>query len=328
MVERRRGDVERDVVLCGENGEAVGADLVGGVAVGADPVRSDDDGVDPAVPHDTGRHVVRDERRGHAREPKLPRREATTLVDRPRLVDPHVLDLAVLVRGEDHAERGPEVDGRKRARVAVREHLGLVREQVRAETADGAVALLVLGLHVERLLDDELLELAQRTVRTIVREQPDALGAPHQVDRRGPGRGDLLGDLVEFVEILVDRLDAVGLVLGPQRERERGRNAEGRRAANRERLDGDADALSDVAGEDVALQRKPGLVDHEYDGAAGDLVLAPPDRARDVLDAHRCLLAVMPTVQRIAYPAASGTRRGMLGPRATPWGNLLAAELR
>ena len=74
----------------------------------------------------------------------------------------------------------------------------------------------------------------------------------------GRGRGDLLGDLVELVEVLVDRLDAVGLVLGPQRERERGRNAERGRAADGERLDGDADTLGDVAGEDVALERQAG----------------------------------------------------------------------
>ena len=42
----RSGDVERDAVLLGEDGDGVGADLVGGVAVGGDAVGSDDDGLD------------------------------------------------------------------------------------------------------------------------------------------------------------------------------------------------------------------------------------------------------------------------------------------
>ena len=40
---RRRGDVERDAVRPGQQGDAVGADLVRGVAVGRDPVGADDD---------------------------------------------------------------------------------------------------------------------------------------------------------------------------------------------------------------------------------------------------------------------------------------------
>ena len=48
QVERagRGGDVERDAVGPGEQGHAVGPDLVGGVAVGGDPVGPDDDEVD------------------------------------------------------------------------------------------------------------------------------------------------------------------------------------------------------------------------------------------------------------------------------------------
>ena len=46
---QRRGDVERDVVLARQDGDAVGADLVRGVAVGGDPVGADDDEVDLAL---------------------------------------------------------------------------------------------------------------------------------------------------------------------------------------------------------------------------------------------------------------------------------------
>ena len=40
------GAVERDAVLFGEDGDVVGADLVGDVAVGGDAVCADDDGLD------------------------------------------------------------------------------------------------------------------------------------------------------------------------------------------------------------------------------------------------------------------------------------------
>ena len=43
------GDVEGDVVLFGEDGDAVGADLVGDVSVGGDAVGADDDGLDAAL---------------------------------------------------------------------------------------------------------------------------------------------------------------------------------------------------------------------------------------------------------------------------------------
>jgi hypothetical protein len=44
-----RGYVEGDAVLFGEDGDAVGADLVGDVAVGGDAVGADDDGLDAAL---------------------------------------------------------------------------------------------------------------------------------------------------------------------------------------------------------------------------------------------------------------------------------------
>ena len=60
---QRRRDVERDAVLLGQHGDAVGADLVGGVAVGGDAVGADDDQVDQALAHQRAGHVVGDHRR-------------------------------------------------------------------------------------------------------------------------------------------------------------------------------------------------------------------------------------------------------------------------
>src|SRR6185312_11627443 len=54
----RCGDVEGDVVLFGQHGNGVGADLVGHVAVGGDAVGADDDGGDAATVEEMPGHVV------------------------------------------------------------------------------------------------------------------------------------------------------------------------------------------------------------------------------------------------------------------------------
>ena len=73
------GDVEGDGVLAGEDGEAVGADLVGGVAVGGDAVCADDDGVDAALLHEVGGHVVAEDGGGDGVLHELPGGEAGAL---------------------------------------------------------------------------------------------------------------------------------------------------------------------------------------------------------------------------------------------------------
>ena len=72
--------------------------------------------------------TVGDERRVDAESVELPRGEARALQHRTRLVDPHVHALAALDRAADDAERGAVADARERARVAVREHLRVARD--------------------------------------------------------------------------------------------------------------------------------------------------------------------------------------------------------
>ncbi len=86
-------------------------------------------------------------------------------------------------------------------------------------------------------------------------------------------------------DVVLGVLDVAGLVLGPQRERERRRHSERGRATHTQRLDREAHALGDVAHENVSLEREPGLVDQKDRGPAGGLVFAPPDGAWDVVDA-------------------------------------------
>ena len=66
-------------MLAGDDGDAVGSDLVGDVAVGGDAVGTDDDGVDLALAHEAGGHVVAEDGGGDVVVHQLPRGETRAL---------------------------------------------------------------------------------------------------------------------------------------------------------------------------------------------------------------------------------------------------------
>src|SRR5438105_14495770 len=71
-----RGDVKRNAVLLGEDGDGISADLVGDVAVGGDAIRPDDDCADLAETHHGAGHVVRNDSGGDSVMLKFPGGEA------------------------------------------------------------------------------------------------------------------------------------------------------------------------------------------------------------------------------------------------------------
>ncbi len=123
----RRGDVERNAVLLGEDGHAVGADLVGHVAVGGDAIGADDHQVDARQAHHRRGHVVGDDRGVDPVLDQLPGREPRALQERPRLVGEHRHLLAAFGGGADDAERGAVAGRGQRPGVAVGEDAGLLR---------------------------------------------------------------------------------------------------------------------------------------------------------------------------------------------------------
>src|SRR5690348_18468455 len=74
-----RGDVKRDAVFAGENGDSVGTDFIGGVAIASNAVGSDDYRADGAGLHEMADHVVRDELERDAFFVKFPGGEARSL---------------------------------------------------------------------------------------------------------------------------------------------------------------------------------------------------------------------------------------------------------
>src|SRR4029077_1150039 len=113
----RRGDVEGDLVVVGQDGDGVGADLVGGVAVGRDAVGADHDAVDEALGHQGAGAAVRHQVEGDAELLQLPGGEPRALQERPGLVHPDLPEVAVAPGGLDHAERRAVAGGGERAGV-------------------------------------------------------------------------------------------------------------------------------------------------------------------------------------------------------------------
>jgi len=106
-------------VRLGQQGHAVGADLVGRVAVGRDAVGADDDLVHQAFSHQQRAGVVAGHGHVHAVPGKLVGGQARALKEGPGLVGHHGNPLARLLAGVDHAERRAVASGGQRARVAV-----------------------------------------------------------------------------------------------------------------------------------------------------------------------------------------------------------------
>ena len=159
---QRRGDVERDVVLARQHGDAVGADLVGGVAVGGDAIGADDDEVDLALAHQRRAHVVGDDGRVDAVAHQLPRGEPRALQERPRLVGEHRDRLAGLDRAADDAERRAVAGRRQRAGVAVGQDVRVGGHDRGAEGAHRAAAGDVLVVNQLRFAIERVLDLIDR----------------------------------------------------------------------------------------------------------------------------------------------------------------------
>ncbi len=128
-VDQGGGDVKGDAVLLCEDGDAVGADLVGDVTVGGDAVGSDDDGLNAALVHEGGGHVVAEDGGGDVVLHELPCGEAGALKEGTGLVGEDVDLVAVLDGGTDDAEGSAVAAGGEGAGVAVGENGAFLWEE-------------------------------------------------------------------------------------------------------------------------------------------------------------------------------------------------------
>ena len=165
----------------GQQGDAVGADLVGRVAVGGDPVGADDDQLDLALLHHLGGHVVADQGDGDAPPLQLPGGQPGPLEQRPGLVGEDVERLALLVGGEDHGQGRAVVGRGQAAGVAVGQDPLPRREQLGAVAADRAA-------HGPVLLGDRV-GLGQQPVEQRGRGRSASARAGRGPSGRGPRTG-------------------------------------------------------------------------------------------------------------------------------------------
>src|ERR1019366_7944529 len=115
----RRGHVERDAVLFGQDGYGVSADFVGHVSVGGDAIRADYDGSDFALLHHGSGHVVGDDGGGDAVFHQLPGGEARALQKGSRLVGVDVNLLALFNGRADNSKSRAVAGGGERSGIAV-----------------------------------------------------------------------------------------------------------------------------------------------------------------------------------------------------------------
>src|SRR5690606_36557199 len=100
----RYDGVEGHAVLFGDDGQFVGADLIGDVAVGRGTVGADQYDVNLTCAQEMARGVIGDDVERNSALLELPGGEARTLQARPCLVYQHMNVLALLMRRENDAQ--------------------------------------------------------------------------------------------------------------------------------------------------------------------------------------------------------------------------------
>jgi hypothetical protein len=246
------GYVEGDVVLFGEDGYAVGADLVGNIAVGGDAVGSDDDGLDAALAHEGCGHVVAEDCGGDVVLHELPCGEAGALKEGTGLVGEDVDFVAVLDGGTDDAESSAVTAGSKGAGVAMSEDSAFFGKQRCAVGAHLLAGSDVFVVHATGLGDDCGFNLGDGGVfcSELVVETADLFDAPEEIDGGGAGFGEGLGDDSDFFG--EGREGGRGAAIDSDSHAHGGRDADGRCAAD-DHIADDGGNLLVVGGEDVGL---------------------------------------------------------------------------
>src|SRR5690348_15640020 len=134
------GDVKRDVVFLGKNGDLISADFVGGVAVGGNPVGSCDDGADIAGLQKVAHHIVGDERKRDAALVEFPGGEARALEIGTCFGNQDVDFLALFEGDADYAKSRADSARGERAGIALSHHMAASRHEFRTKAANGFVS--------------------------------------------------------------------------------------------------------------------------------------------------------------------------------------------
>ncbi len=114
-----REDIERNVVMTGGDGDAIGADFVGGIAIGRNAVGADENGLNFTFQHDPGGHVIADEGNGDAGLFQFPRGKACALEERAGFIGEDVQGPTLFMGEVDGSEGGSVEAGGQAAGVTM-----------------------------------------------------------------------------------------------------------------------------------------------------------------------------------------------------------------
>ncbi len=261
QVERARWgrDVEGNAMGTGQQGHAVGADLVGRVAIGRDPVGSDDDFLDLAFPHHLRGHVVADQGDRDSTPLQLPGGQPGSLKKRPCFVGEDAQVLSLLMGREYHGERCAIVRRGQAAGVAVGQDAFTRLDQASTMAADGAAhGAVLLGDRVG--LGEQPIEEGARIVRVGPRgDGIHPVKSPEEVHRGGTAGAQVGRGLAEGPA----NRGRLGETLRPcaQHCTISRRHSDGRRPTDAQKLDGLPDRGHVMAVNLDEFGRQPGLVD-------------------------------------------------------------------
>ena len=146
----------------GEHGNAVCADLIGGVAVGCNPVGADDHHSNAAFFHHLAYHAVANEDSVEAALLKLPGGESRSLQEWPSFVDEDLKVSALLGGGEQHGQGSSIIRRGQTAGIAVRQYSLPFLNQRGARLANGATHPTIFFFDGQRLLQEQGGELLGR----------------------------------------------------------------------------------------------------------------------------------------------------------------------
>ena len=177
----------------GQNGNAAGADLVGGVAVGGDPVAAHKAGVDLALCHHQRGHVVADQGHIHTGFIQLIGGEPGTLEQRTGLVGVDVEAIALLLPQQNRAKGGAVDRGGKGPGIAVGQQAEAGLQERKPVLGDLQVHLDVFLLNANGLLPQGVQQLRPGLVMVKPGSAEHPLQSPAEVHCGGAALLQIFG---------------------------------------------------------------------------------------------------------------------------------------
>src|SRR5882724_11245629 len=266
----RRRNIEGYVVLVRRNRNHIGSDLIGDVSICGDAIRPNDHAIDFARLQEVPGHAIGDQRNRNVLLRKLPGRQPRALKERPGLIGVDSYLFAGFDRRVNNSKRRSKPCSSKGAGVAMSQNSRVVGNELGAEASHSVVALDILAMNIERLADELLSYLVDRSsLTTAVLESPShPFDRPEQIHRRRPGYQQ---PLANAMKVSVEFVQRRGIrVLHSKGNAHRGGHTDGGRASDDHVFDCPCYFVVSLEDRIQLVGWKPPLINH-YDAFVGPL---------------------------------------------------------